>query len=393
MHVLKEKILVINRSFWPVYPVIGEALLRFCEIKARDSYVGVVLQDHANIRSQLTKHNRGNGVNFYPCKAWSVSGSGITVRILDAIFFMLWVFLILLMKRPTKVYVSTDPPVLVPFIVMVYCKIFSAQYIYHLQDIHPEAANVIIPMNKLVYNSLQWFDSLVMRRAKLLITITDEMALEIKKRSGTRIPIYVLPNPAIEFDGVKLAEGKKAGFTFCGNAGRLQRIPLVIDAIEKYCKKGGGLPFVFAGAGVHSESLRLLANKYNNVEYKGLITATEAASLNCEYEWALLPIEDDVTRFSFPSKSSSYVYSGACIAAICGESTSVAKWVKNNLLGRVVQADTTILCQFFSDVESGFINANSFDHNRGDLKKKLSFDIFVNSLALLVCDEGATSEK
>lgn len=85
----KEKLLIINRSFWPIYPVIGEALLRFAERKAENQEVGVVLQDHAGIRQQLIKHNRGQGVKFFPCKAWSISGSGIFRRIIDAIFYVL----------------------------------------------------------------------------------------------------------------------------------------------------------------------------------------------------------------------------------------------------------------------------------------------------------------
>jgi len=393
MHSSKEKIIVINRSFWPVYPVIGEALLRFSEQQAEGMDVGVILQDHADIHTQLAEHGRGDGVKFFPCKAWSVSGSGIIRRVLDAVFFMVWVFLVLLWKRPSKVYVSTDPPVLVPFIVMVYSKIFSAHYIYHLQDIHPEAANVVIPMNGIIYKALQWLDSMVMRNAKSLITITHEMAVEIKKRSGTNTTIVILPNPAVAFDDLTLPEKKKAGFTFCGNAGRLQRIPLLIKAIDEYCRRGGDLPFVFAGAGVYSKDLESLADKYSNVEYKGLITATEAARLNSEYEWALLPIEDDVTRFAFPSKSSSYVYSGAYIAAICGEQTSVAEWVKNNHLGIVIPADADSIRQFFSHVESNYIDVTGYDVDRASLKKRLSFDVFVDSLVRLVCTEEVVCEK
>lgn len=389
----KEKVAIINRSFWPIYPVIGEALLRFSERESKYSDVSVIMQDHSGIRSQLLQHNRGEGVNFFPCKAWSVSGSGILRRILDAVFFMVWVFLVLIWKRPTKVYVSTDPPVLVPFIVMVYCKLFSSKYVYHLQDIHPEAANVVIPVNPFVFKILQKIDSLVMRNAELLITITEEMACEIKGRSGTKAPIVLLPNPSVSFDDFKQPLDKVKGFTFCGNAGRLQRIPLLISAIDAYCKRGGSLPFVFAGAGVHAEDLKKLADKYSNVDYRGLITPAEAASLNSEYQWALLPIEDEVTRYAFPSKSSSYVFSGAFIAAVCGEHTSVAEWVSLNKLGAVVEPSEKSLCAFFSAVENNQVDYQSFDVSRAKLKKALSFEVFVNELSSLVCPKEVANEK
>src|SRR5690554_6507872 len=247
----KEKLLIINRSFWPIYPVIGEALLRFAERQAEDCEVGVVLQDHAGIRQKLTEHNRGQGVKCFPCKAWSICGSGIFRRIIDAVFFMCWGLMVLLWQRPMKVYEATDPPVIVPFIVMLYSKLFGASYVYHLQDIHPEAANVVIPVNPLTYRFFRWLDSVTMRQASLLITITEEMAEEIKKRSSTQASVQILANPSVAFEGITVTD-KQAGFTFCGNAGRLQRIPLLIDAISVYCEQGGKLPFVFAGGGVYS---------------------------------------------------------------------------------------------------------------------------------------------
>lgn len=382
---------IINRSFWPVYPVIGEALMRFAEQQAKKQRVGVILQDHVGIRAQLLQQKRGEQVSFYPAHAFSVSGSSILRRAMDAVFFMLWVFLVLLLKRPRKVYVSTDPPVLVPFIVMLYCTIFRAQYVYHLQDIHPEAANVVIPVKPWLFRVLRWLDSVTMRRADLLITITQEMADQICLRSETRSTIAVLPNPSVSFDQVKLPEHKTLGFTFCGNAGRLQRIPLLIKAIKQYCQQGGKLPFVFAGGGVFAGDLEQLAQQYDNVTYKGLVSASDAAQLNADYAWALLPIENEVTRYAFPSKSSSYVFSGALIAAVCGNETSVAQWVVENRLGLVVEPGHNALCRFFSAVEQGEVDGSAFDLKRKNLKESLGFDVFVESLTDLVA--GCTDKN
>lgn len=384
---------IINRSFWPVYPVIGEALMRFAEQQAKTQKVGVILQDHADIRAQLLKHQRGEQVSFYPAYAFSVSGSSILRRAMDAVFFMLWVFLVLLVKRPRKVYVSTDPPVLVPFIVMLYCAIFRAKYIYQLQDIHPEAANVVIPVKPKLYRLLLWLDSVTMRQASLILPITDEMAEQVRLRSATNSPISLLPMPSVSFDDVDTTHDKVIGFSFCGNAGRLQRIPLLIKAIEQYCQQGGSLPFVFAGAGVYAADLERLAQQYSNVTYRGLVSASDAAQLNADYTWALLPIEDEVTRYAFPSKSSSYVFSGALIAAVCGNETSVAKWVTDNQLGVVVAPEVDALCQFFFNVERGQYDAEAFDYERGELKQSLGFDAFVQKLTDLVVNiDGCTND-
>jgi len=231
-----------------------------------------------------------------------------------------------------------------------------------------------------------------MRNASLLITITEEMAKEIKSRSSTLSPVQILSNPSVSFDQVLLPEKKRIGFAFCGNAGRLQRMPLLIQAVDQYCADGGKLPFAFAGAGVFSERLESLAAMHDNVTYLGLVTALEAAQLNADYQWALLPIEDEVTRFAFPSKSSSYVFSGALVAAICGADTSVAKWVLENNLGVVLNPVADELCQFFRAVENGSPSPELFDSDRDTLKERLGFDVFVERLSQLVISEWSTWE-
>jgi hypothetical protein len=375
---------IINRSFWPVYPVIGEALLQLAEELSVEKKVCVIIQDHADIRSQLELQKRGCGVDFYPCVSFSVSSSSILRRVLDAAFFMFWVFFCLLVTRPRKVYVSTDPPVLVPFVVSVYCRIFRSSYIYHLQDIHPEAANTIYPVNKVALCLLKKIDTMTLGKADGLITITDEMAAQICMRSSKVKKPVVISNPAIAFDTVTWPIEKIRGFAFCGNVGRLQRISLIVEAIEMYVRGGGGLAFAFAGAGIHAKLLAELAEKYENVQYLGQVSALEAAQLNADYQWALLPIEDEVTRYAFPSKSSSYVFSGALVAAICSETTSVAEWVRSNRLGIVVKPTVELICEFFWRIERKEVNELDFDMDRSELKNTLEFGAFLREMKTVI---------
>lgn len=384
MLVKRFDLAIINRSFWPVYPVIGEALLRYAEGISADKRVCIIMQDRVDVRAKLNESERGQGVDFFPCKALATSSSGILRRIIDALFFMAWVVGVLIFTRPKKVYISTDPPVLVPFVVMLYCKVFNSSYVYHLQDIHPEAANVVISINKIIYRILRWMDSAVMRNAEKLITITDEMAHEIHKRSRTRVNVHVVNNPAVSFSDVDLSRTKRRGFSFCGNAGRLQRIPLLISSIQRYLDNGGQLDFAFAGGGVYANNLVQLSLLYPQVEYFGLISPRAAAQLNTDYAWALLPIDDDVTRFAFPSKSSSYVFSGAYILAVCGENTSVAQLVTEHRLGLCVEPAVDAVADIFHRIENSEIDFSMLDTDRSSLKSQLDFDHFITQLNRLI---------
>lgn len=378
----KTDLAIINRSFWPIYPVIGEALLKLAEKAAAENvHVSVITQDHVGLKTKLKNHKRGSGVNFFPCMALSNSASGLLTRVFDAIFFMVWVAIYLLRLRPKKVYTSTDPPVLVPFVVMLYAKLFRAEYIYHLQDIHPEATRVIVPVNRFVFSITKWMDVQVIKNASTLITLTQQMADEICNRVGKSLPINILENPAVSFEGIDIPKEKTLGFVFCGSVGRLQRIPLLIDAMTEYFTCQGTLKFEFAGGGFYSKQLEKLQQEFpNNFIYHGQISPKSAANLNVTYEWALLPIEDEVTRFAFPSKTSSYVFSGASLLAVCGTQNSVAEWVVENNLGVVCEPNVEALVEIFKKIEKSEVSLISGDTSRDELKQKLEFGVFISKI-------------
>src|SRR5690554_3752764 len=80
----------------------------------------------------------------------------------------------------------------------------------------------------------------------------------------------------------------------------------------------------FAGGGVYAPKIEELAGKHSQVSYHGYVKPSSANRLVAEHRWAILPIDDEVTKYAFPSKSSSYLASGCRILAICGKDTAVA---------------------------------------------------------------------
>ena len=372
-------LLIVNRSFWPVYPVIGEGLLRVAESFASSKKVAVILQDHNDINKHLKEFKRGAEVNFFPIRAFSNSSSGLVIRVLDSIFFMFWVFFCLIKTRPKNIYVSTDPPILVPFIIAIFSKIMNFKYIYHLQDIHPEASNIVLKINKSLFNLLKKMDNFTMTRASMLITLNEEMKIEILNRTNIQKEIAIIENPSISFN-IDISLEKKKGFSFTGNIGRLQRIPLLINAITEYRQRGGSLEFVFAGGGVFSDQIFELSKNISLIKNHGLVTSEHAGSISSKYEWALVPIEDEVTLYAFPSKISSYVYSGAKILAICSDDTAVARWVKTNQVGIVVKPTVDAVVDIFFKIEKSKINTDFIDLDRKELKKNLHMDRFVKNI-------------
>lgn len=373
-------IAIVNRSFWPASQVIGEALLQVAERLAVDHQVSLITQSSIDLKAALKQHNRGQGVLVSACKSRSDSSTHLLIRALDALVFMLWVFAMLCRQRPKKIYVSTDPPVVVPFVVSFYAFFARAKVVYHLQDIHPEAANIIVPLHSLVMRFFQAIDSWNMRRASQLITLSHDMAAVIRSRSMTKAPIQLLDNPAVY---VNLSNSKRTrGFIYCGNAGRLQRIPLLIDAITRYRSLGGVLPFEFVGGGVFSPQLGALSKSVADVAYLGQVSAVMAAERVAHYEWAILSIDDNVTHFAFPSKSSTYAVSGAKVLAVCGRHTSVARWVNELGIGLASNPNVEALVAAFFSIEQSEVECDAV---APDLSR-LEMSYFVNRLVCLIKD-------
>ena len=372
-------LVIINRSFWPMYPVIGEALLRLAENLSHSKKVAVVMQDHDNIKDHLKKNNRGLGIKFFPSKAYSNSSSSLIIRILDAIFFTFWVKFCILITRPKNIYISTDPPVIVPFIVAVLSKIMNIKYTYHLQDIHPEATNTIKKLNFYLFKFLKKIDNFSIRNANLLITVNEEMKEVIINRSNTTNKILIIENPSIILNATKDIK-KKRGFSFTGNLGRPQLVNLLIEAISEYEKKGGILEFVFAGGGVFSKDILRLSKINSLVTYHGIVSSTDADSIVSEYEWALLPIEDEITQYAFPSKISSYVCSGAKILSICSENTSVAKWIKSKKVGIRVNPKVEEIIELFFNLEKNIFDASLIEMDRKELIQIVQMETFVKKI-------------
>ena len=372
----KTDLAIVNRSFWPKSQVIGEGLLQFAEAAAEEHSVCVITQADVNLAARLAVEGRGRGIQIRACKSYTTSASGLVKRMAEAVFFMLWTFISLVRAKPANVYVSTNPPVVVPFIVALYCRLFGARYVYHLQDIHPEAANIVVPLNGLIFRLLKALDNFTLRHAGALITLSEDMKAHILQRSDTQSPIYLLDNPSFDIVPVPMEQRTK-DVVFCGNAGRLQRIPLLMTAIRDYLQQGGKLHFTFAGGGVHAPDVKALAEAYDQVDYLGVISATDAAELINQHRWALLPIDDEVTRYAFPSKSSGYALSGAGVLAVCGEDTSVARWVEQHEVGVVCVADHEALVRCFFSLEN---NSHGPFFISDDMREKLQISYFANKL-------------
>jgi len=320
---------VINRSFTPDHEVPGEALLGLANSLAALSKTHVLTQSN----KKLASHRMHENLSITYASSFTDSNSSILYRIIEAVYFMMFVIIFLIRRQPKRIYIATDPPIIIPFMVAIYSKFSGAKFYYHIQDLHPESYHSIKPLNEYIYFALATIDNYSLSRAEVIITLSDDMLESICKRSEKlRKKIILLPNTCIQPNHTLRRKNKD--IIFAGNAGRLQNIDFLIDEITEYLFEQGCLNFTFLGTGVFKDKIKDLSNKYpNSVQYLGFYPLQETVDIINAHKWGLLPIKEEALKYAFPSKSAAYAVCGCNVIGICGVNNSLSRWIKDENLG------------------------------------------------------------
>jgi hypothetical protein len=338
--------LIVSRDFWPNAAAIGDGLILLSRMLSKNNKTHVATMSRHNL-SELNKlEDEGmSNVSFHTLRPLTDSSSGILLRIIELVYFSFWLFFSLLKSKPSIVYVATNPPLLVPFVVAIYCKIFRKKYVYHVQDIHPEASSLLMSIPRFVFSILQAVDTWVLNNAYRLVTLTEDMKISLRARGIKRVDITLIENPSTISSA--LSQDKVKGIVFSGNAGRLQLMEIVLEAIERYLKANGQLKFCFVGAGIYKERILNLATIYQNFLYKGSVDGETAMRITSGYRWALLPIMPEVLSYAYPSKIPTYISAGCEIISVTSHETSLAKWLESSGYGKNVEPSVDALIKCF----------------------------------------------
>lgn len=341
--------LIVSRDFWPNAAAIGDGLMCLARTLSKNNKTYVVTMSRQNLTEldKLESESVSN-ISFHIARPLTNSSSGIFFRIIELIYFSIWLSFSLLRLNPSVVYVATNPPLLVPFTVAIYCKIFRKKYVYHVQDIHPEAASLLTSIPGFIFSTLQAVDTWVLNNAYRVVTLTEDMRVSLHARGVRRGDITLIENPSTISNTP--SQDKVQGIVFSGNAGRLQLMEVVLEAIERYLQAGGQLKFCFVGAGVYKEVLLDLDRRYQNFSYEGYVDGETALKITSGYRWALLPIMPKVLSYAYPSKIPAYISAGCEIISVTSHKTSLAKWVNSSGYGKNVEPSIDALIKCFNDL-------------------------------------------
>ena len=221
-------ITIINRDLGEHAGAIGVGLTDFATNMALAGNVQIITSSNS---SDLVKLSQNSKIRLSHVKSLTSSSSNIFMRLLEIFYFSMFVILNLWKTKPKIIYVTSNPPIIIPFLVYIFCSLYKIKYIYHVQDIHPEATNIILKLPQLIIKFVKYVDTLTLKNADIVITLNQDMKNTLLERTPS-IRVILLDNPALKLNLQESRLCKINGAIFCGNAGRLQNMEVLLNAID-----------------------------------------------------------------------------------------------------------------------------------------------------------------
>jgi colanic acid biosynthesis glycosyl transferase WcaI len=249
------------------------------------------------------------------------------------------------LKRYDLIIANSHPPVLMGLALRLIHTLRGTPYIYHCQDLHPEAAVIGGDLKHgRLYNRLLRWDTATCVAAQRVVVLSQDMADSLVARGVPIEQISIINNPPLAVDSTarpKLPPPldervDTVRFLFAGNLGRFQGLERLIAAARLVA---GRVPFqlIFMGEGSAKRDLvelsgELLGRRILFVPQQSVETALAAMRV-CDY--GVVSLLSDVYRFAFPSKSMMYWSAGCPVVALVEPQSELAGTIARHDLGYV----------------------------------------------------------
>lgn len=339
------RILIIHRYFWPDNAPYAQMLYKIAQGLSESGF-GV------SVLTTLPSHSWDNAVNVaYSETSHEIKirrlpllpefGRKIFFRIINTGLFALQIFICLLFKKTDAVMVASTPPVIIAAIVRYASKVKGFQYIYHCQDIHPEAMLLAGAINKgLLYNVLRNIDAKNVNNASATIVLSDDMKETIARRGAGHNNIQIINNFIFDSIQQKASEEfeQQNNFTllFAGNLGRFQGLEKIID-VAKLLKNRKKIHFIFIGSGIRESHLKEQSGTLldQTVFFLGHKPLLETLGYMQAADIGIIALEPGVIKVAYPSKTMMYLSNGLPLLILAEQDSSLSKLVKEYHLGYI----------------------------------------------------------
>jgi glycosyltransferase involved in cell wall biosynthesis len=344
------KILIIYRHYWPDTPPLGSMLRTLAEHMAARGHRVYVFTAQPSYQGRTgarqPKREFKGGVRVIRTPLLAETGGGFR-RSVNAVVYLISAMSYAVRHRFDLVWTNTLPPVVNGMVGFACAKEAGARFLYHVQDVYPEAAVVSGLMRRgALAGMLARMDSWVCRAASAVVVLSDDMMRTIADRGGNgAVAFHVLNNfvlAELTTDEPPPGRLREEGFrlVFSGNLGRFQNLDVLIEAMA-LIRPEEGISLEFIGSGVAEERLAGMVKDRGlpHVRFNARLPAEEAFALTRTADMGVISLIPDMYRVSFPSKLMTYLAAGLPVLAVVEPDSALAHYLEDNDAGAAVQGD------------------------------------------------------
>lgn len=341
------RVLLVHRWFWPDSPPYAEMLRVIAARLAADGHQVRVLTAQPSYTSTTTgrkmpRREQLDGFEVVRARLLPESKRNFVVRALNTALFALAI----LRQGFSRggwgaVMTSTMPPVLIGWAGRGCARLGSGAFLYHMMDIHPEAAALGGLMKRgWAYRMLRAIDRRNCARARKVFVLSADMRTTLHDRGLDTANIEVVDNFELqgsEAGAAAAASGQPYTVLFAGNIGRFQALDGLLGAARRLQSRAGELRFLFLGEGVGLAKLRDAADQLPSglVEFRGHVPVAEARAAMEAADLGVVALAEGIHRVAFPSKTMTYACVGLPMLGLVEAGSSLAELLQRHDLGAV----------------------------------------------------------
>ncbi len=289
-----------------------------------------------------------NGVTVARCGLFVPEKPTPFLRILHEGSFVVSSFLRQLTLPAADVYVVVSPPLLLGFAAWLLCWIKNRPFIFHVQDLQPDAAAGLLMLKQGFFLKLLYaLEKFAYQKAKLVSAISPEMCSLIEAKGVAKDKVVLFPNWVGDSVGSALGswkakmgiDGNTSLVSYAGNMGVKQGLPIILQAAKLLADKP--VTFVIAGNGADLDRLQKFKaeNALNNVILLDVLPEDEHTQFLTDSDICLIPQKKGAATAFLPSKLLKMLALGRPVLAITQGEGALAAAVAEGEFGMRVEPD------------------------------------------------------
>lgn len=367
------RVTILHRYFWPQEYPYAQMLKDITEsVNDIGHNVNVMTTTNGSTTEQSLREEwtRYNNIKFHVLRLGSEKGYGVIRKLLNSLYYGIWVFGSLCVKKNDIVMVATTPPIIIAAMVRWASYFRRFKYVYHCQDIHPEAMLMNSNIRQgLMYSLLLKIDKNNINQAWKVITLSKDMKQTFQKRGCRTEHIKIINNFAFKSVDLKQKRNSKnkIQFLFAGSLGRFQNLEMLMQALI-YFRTNDNVEFIFLGDGILRKKMESVKKEQqlDNVYILGQKSVQEAVLAMSEADYGIVSIAPGICKVAYPSKAIMYIGNGLPIFTLVDKGSELAKFVTDNKVG--VTTSPNSVESIVTGIESAMKQHNSCPILHKDVK-------------------------